>query len=58
MAKLSVSIWPYTLDLEKFFDRINHDILMARVARRVQDPGAVPKGAAFFCWRRIGSRCV
>ena len=20
--------------------------------------GAVPKGAAFFCWRRIGSRCV
>lgn len=26
------------LDLEKFFDRVNHDILMARVARRVADP--------------------
>lgn len=25
------------LDLEKFFDRVNHDILMARVARRVSD---------------------
>ena len=29
--------WVVDLDLEKFFDRINHDILMARVARRVQD---------------------
>jgi RNA-directed DNA polymerase len=25
------------LDLEKFFDRVNHDVLMARVARKVQD---------------------
>jgi RNA-directed DNA polymerase len=25
------------LDLEKFFDRVNHDVLMARVARRVGD---------------------
>ena len=25
------------LDLEQFFDRVNHDVLMARVARRVQD---------------------
>ena len=25
------------LDLEKFFDRINHDILMARLARRIGD---------------------
>lgn len=25
------------LDLEKFFDRVNHDILMARLARRVTD---------------------
>ena len=25
------------LDLEKFFDRVNHDILMSRVARRVGD---------------------
>jgi len=25
------------VDLEKFFDRVNHDVLMARVARRVAD---------------------
>lgn len=25
------------LDLEKFFDRVNHDVLMARVARWVKD---------------------
>ena len=25
------------MDLEKFFDRVNHDILMARLARRVAD---------------------
>ena len=29
--------WVVDLDIEKFFDRINHDILMARVARRVKD---------------------
>jgi RNA-directed DNA polymerase len=25
------------MDLEKFFDRVNHDILMSRVARKIQD---------------------
>jgi RNA-directed DNA polymerase len=25
------------VDLAQFFDRVNHDILMARVARKVQD---------------------
>lgn len=25
------------LDLEKFFDRVNHDVLMARIARRIKD---------------------
>lgn len=25
------------LDLEKFFDKVNHDVLMARVARKVED---------------------
>lgn len=29
--------WVVDVDLEKFFDRVNHDILMARVARRVKD---------------------
>lgn len=26
-------------DLEKFFDRVQHDVLMARVARRIEDKG-------------------
>jgi len=29
--------WVVDLDLEKFFDRVNHDVLMARVARQVSD---------------------
>ena len=29
--------WVVDIDLEKFFDRVNHDVLMARVARRVDD---------------------
>lgn len=29
--------WVVDIDLEKFFDRINHDMLMARVARQVKD---------------------
>lgn len=29
--------WVVDLDLEKFFDRVNHDILMSRIARIVKD---------------------
>lgn len=29
--------WVVDIDLEKFFDRVNHDVLMSRVARRVKD---------------------
>jgi RNA-directed DNA polymerase len=29
--------WVVDMDLEKFFDRVNHDVLMARVARKVAD---------------------
>lgn len=29
--------WVVDLDLEKFFDRVNHDMLMGRVAKRVTD---------------------
>jgi group II intron reverse transcriptase/maturase len=29
--------WCVDIDLEKFFDRVNHDMLMARVARVVKD---------------------
>ena len=30
--------WLVDLDLEKFFDRVNHDILMGRIAKRIDDP--------------------
>ena len=30
--------WVVDLDLEKFFDRVNHDKLMGRIAQRVDDP--------------------
>jgi RNA-directed DNA polymerase len=33
--------WVVDLDLEKFFDRVNHDILMSRVARKVGDKRAL-----------------
>jgi RNA-directed DNA polymerase len=29
--------WVVDMDLEKFFDRVNHDVLMARIARKVKD---------------------
>jgi RNA-directed DNA polymerase len=29
--------WVVDMDIEKFFDRVNHDVLMSRVARRVED---------------------
>jgi len=29
--------WVVDMDLEKFFDRVNHDVLMSRVRRRVKD---------------------
>src|SRR5687767_4643862 len=29
--------WMVDVDLEQFFDRVNHDVLMARLARRIED---------------------
>jgi len=29
--------WVVDIDLEKFFDRVNHDVLMVRVARKIED---------------------
>ena len=29
--------WVVDIDLEKFFDRVNHDLLMSRVARKIKD---------------------
>ncbi|MDX3764074.1 reverse transcriptase domain-containing protein [Streptomyces sp. AK02-04a] len=31
------NLWAVDLDLDKFFDRVNHDALMARMARRAGD---------------------
>ena len=33
--------WVVDLDLKAFFDRVNHDLLMARVARRIRDKRAL-----------------
>jgi RNA-directed DNA polymerase len=30
--------WVVDLDLEKFFDRVNHDVLLERLRRRIADP--------------------
>jgi RNA-directed DNA polymerase len=30
-------LWVVDIDLEKFFDRVNHDILMSRVVRKISD---------------------
>ena len=29
--------WVVDMDVEKFFDRVNHDVLMARMAKRIED---------------------
>ncbi len=29
--------WVVNVDLEKFFDKVNHDILMAKLARKIED---------------------
>lgn len=29
--------WVVDIDLEKFFDRINHDVLMGRLVKRIAD---------------------
>jgi group II intron reverse transcriptase/maturase len=33
--------WIVDMDLSKFFDRVNHDILMSRVARKIEDKGVL-----------------
>ena len=36
------------IDLEKFFDRVNHDMLMGRVAKRVKDKRVLKLIRAFL----------
>src|SRR5271166_1825550 len=40
--------WSVDLDLEKFFDRVNHDKLMAKIAERVSDKGLLKLIRAFL----------
>jgi RNA-directed DNA polymerase len=40
--------WVVDLDLEKFFDRVNHDRLMARLAARIQDRRVLKLVRAFL----------
>lgn len=40
--------WVVDIDLEKFFDRVNHDILMGRVAKRITDKRVLKLIRAFL----------
>jgi RNA-directed DNA polymerase len=40
--------WVVDLDLEKFFDRVNHDLLMGRLAQRVRDARVLKLARAFL----------
>ena len=40
--------WVVDIDLEKFFDRVNHDMLMGRVAKRVEDKRVLKLIRAFL----------
>ena len=40
--------WSVDLDLEKYFDRVNHDILMARAARVVKDKRVLKQIRAYL----------
>jgi RNA-directed DNA polymerase len=40
--------WVVDLDLEKFFDRVNHDRLMAKIAERISDKGMLKLIRAFL----------
>ena len=40
--------WVVDLDLEKFFDRVQHDVLMGRIAKRVKDKRVLKLARAFL----------
>jgi RNA-directed DNA polymerase len=43
--------WVVDLDLEKFFDRVNHDILMSRLARKIKDKRVL---GLIRCYLQVG----
>src|SRR5271165_2940158 len=48
--------WVVDLDLEKFFDRVNHDRLMAKIAERVSDKRLFEADPGFPASRSDGGR--
>ena len=46
--------WVVDIDLEKFFDRVNHDILMWRVARRIKDKRLLVNSQLPASWHDVG----
>ena len=46
--QLAGKAWVVDMDLAKFFDEVNHDILMARVARKVKDKEVLKLIRAFL----------
>ena len=44
------------IDFEKFFDTVDHDVLMSRVARRVKDKGLLRLIGRYLRCRRDGRR--
>jgi hypothetical protein len=48
--------WVIDLDLEKFFDRVNHDKLMGQIAKRVVDKRLLKLIRAFLKCRGDGKR--
>ena len=41
--------WVVDIDLDKFFDRVNHDMLMGRIAKRVKDKRVLKLIRAYLC---------
>ncbi len=51
--------WVVDIDLEKFFDRVNHYRLMARIAKAIADKRVLKLTRRFLneaCWRTGWSR--
>jgi RNA-directed DNA polymerase len=50
--------WVADLDIEKFFDRVNHDRLLAAVAKRVADKRMLELIRAFLCRLGPATFCI
>jgi len=48
--------WVVDLDLEKFFDRVNHDRLLAKIAEKVSDKRVAETNSCVLASRNNGER--